>query len=38
VEVLYDNTNEHVEDKESDQEQEGDEVQQPPLVEVLLRL
>jgi hypothetical protein len=38
VEIFNDNTNEHVEDEESDQEQEGDEVEQPPLVKVLLGL
>ena len=35
VEVLHDDTDEHVEDEEANQEQEGDKVEQPPLIEVL---
>ena len=35
VEVLHDDTHEHVEDEEANQEQEGDEVEETPLVVVL---
>ena len=35
VEVLHDDTNEHVEDEEANQEQEGDEVEKTPLIVVL---
>ena len=35
VEVLHDDTDEHVEDEEPNQEQEGDEVEKTPLVVVL---
>ena len=35
VEVLHDDTDEHVEDEEAHQEQEGDEVEKTPLVVVL---
>ena len=38
VKVLHDDPHEHVEDKEADKEEEGDEVEQPPLVKVLLGL
>ena len=38
VEVLHHDPHEHVEHEEADQQQEGDEVQQPPLVVVLARL
>ena len=38
VEVLHHDPHEHVEHEEADQQQEGDEVQQAPLVVVLARL
>lgn len=38
VEVLDDDPHEHVEYEEADEEQEGDEVEQTPLVVVTLRL
>ena len=38
VKVLHDDPHEHVEDKEADKEEEGDEVEQPPLVKILLGL
>jgi len=38
MEVLDDDTHEHVEDEEAHQQQEWDKVEQSPLVEVLLRL
>jgi hypothetical protein len=38
MEVLDDNTHEHVEDEEAHQQQEWDKVEQSPLIEVLLRL
>ena len=38
VEVLHDYPHEHVQHEEADKEQEGDEVDKPPLVVVTLRL
>ena len=38
VEVLHDHAHKHVEDEEADEQEEGDEVDQPPLVEILARL
>jgi len=38
VKVLDDNSDEHVEHKEGDKQQERDEIQQSPLVVVHLRL
>lgn len=38
MKVLDDHANKHIEDKESNEEEEGDEVDQSPLVEILLRL
>lgn len=35
MEVLHDDPDEHVEDEEAHQEEEGDEVQQPPLGVIL---
>ena len=35
VEVLHDDTDEHVEDEEANQEEEGDEVEKAPLIVVL---
>jgi predicted metal-dependent HD superfamily phosphohydrolase len=34
MEILHDHTDKHVQDKEAHQQNEGDKVQQPPLVEV----
>ena len=38
MEVLHDDPHEHVEDEEPHEEEEGDEVDQAPLVEVLAGL
>ena len=38
VEVLHDHAHKHVEDEEANEQEEGDEVDQPPLIEVLARL